>query len=1249
MTNKSLFDLLDLNILYINSNWRMSKGKKVVKILLASIVFIAVAAFAVNWYFTYRFETFLKERLDDEIATATDGFYHFSFQKLTVDFFDGELKIEGIKLKPDSLVFERLKQRDSLPEYYYEISVNSIDFKGINLVWRRNYRKLNFKLFEIKQPNITVFNYPKAEKEEVHQAAKSIYETISPYFDVIGVQKINLEDANVSFIVEGDLQPIKYSLQNINFKAYNFLLNDKSQQSGKLLYCDNFEFSVNKPQTILSDSQLSLTTDSIRLSTADSIISIKGIYLRPQDKEWRKRTSVVGNYIDTEIKSVEAEGISFSRRRGLNYLDARTFVIEPSFIDFYTVKQPKQNKAKDLEDHDTPNNWSLYSIISPILHRVSIGKVELKSTSLDFHVTQDHNTDYYSLTRFDFRGMGFLIDSLAETKKQFWHSNSYHVGAQGIKVVLPSKNIKAGIERFALNTIEGNLNIDKISVLPISTSNIDNDYIKGSIDRIDISGLEYNDGIDANTFEIGATDLEYFKVKGLGANKRESAKRKGNILDLFFPYSQHLHVKKIKIGDVNFSLYDVANSRSYNIKDFSFFADNFYIDERTRQQQKYFFTCRDFGFSFKNFDNYLPGNIYRLKLDRVAFSSSSKELALKGIALTPNREGSIDVPPTHIAFSSPSITVSGIDFDLNKSADAYQIKSVAIVSPHIKVVKESLRKKVKESKVEKRALPINNFLVGNIKISNPDIYYSDKINGDSLLFTTKDIIVESLDFRQEDNYSVGKIGIGGIHANIAASGLKLKTDIKTFDMLELNWEGMSPNSSFSVGSFGISNPDIHVFGIQKSGQKDQSASKKDIYTVLNTFARNIHIGHFDLNDAAVVYGEQSADKINFMFHDLNIDTSNKTFALDDYISSVENIRFPIDNGLYNISIGGFEARGRDKKLKMEKISMDALYPKTEFAYKHPQNKDWFDLKVDRVSLSDMDLLSYFRNKKIEAGHLEVDNTVLLNYKNKKIATPPKMQPMIYTFIQKLPVQFYMDSLDVRNFEVVYEELASNGTIPGKIFFTNMNGKIREFTNIISRPNQFMTLDANGKLMGTGYFDATWMIPVEEQHDQFYLKAHLKDFDLKELNQVITPLAPAEAKSGFAHDVLFNIDATSEGANIDMSFLYNDLSVNILRNNEEGSPNRFVTYLANKAIKANNPNKGGGKPREAQATIVRDKYHSTFNYFWQILQPALVESVGITKKKQNFAKKAVHLLNNIKGFFGAKKNSEEEELEMKKNE
>ena len=229
------------------------KKRKVLKIIFIAIIFIVVGGFFANWYLKNKLESYLRDVLRKEVAQATDGFYNMEFTDLSVGFLDGSLLIKDVQLSPDTLVFNSWAAKDSLPSTYFKVYIGSIHFEGINLTWRFNYKKLNFKLFEIKNPTIEVFDSQysdRFEKKTKNTSDKSLHELISPYIDVLSVKKMNLEHANITYdSFDGHTSSI-YSLKDVSFHAYGFRLDENSSESGKLLYCDNFDFKTNQPQVL---------------------------------------------------------------------------------------------------------------------------------------------------------------------------------------------------------------------------------------------------------------------------------------------------------------------------------------------------------------------------------------------------------------------------------------------------------------------------------------------------------------------------------------------------------------------------------------------------------------------------------------------------------------------------------------------------------------------------------------------------------------------------------------------------------------------------------------------------------------------------------------------------------------------------------------------------------------------------------------------------------------------------------------
>lgn len=1121
------------------------KKRKFVRYFLPAILLLVGGLFLLNLQLTKRLERYLKKELIVRTTDATDGFYRLSFENLSISFFRGELKIEGIRLAPDPAVFRAWMQKDSLPSSYVTAHIGMIDFKGLNLTWRWSYKQLHFNSFEIRKPDIKIYNsyYSSRTEKIVRQAeTKTLYEVISPYIDVLSVQTLNLEQASVSYRVVNPFSPIQYALENVSFHAYGFRLDEHSSESGKLLYCDNFDFVTNQPQRLLTNNDFLLETQSIRLSTQDSVVSISGILLHPQSELWQQKRQRPDSYLSAGVKAVEVKGIVFQRERGLNYVTARSFDILAPDLSVYnsanankTESAPADRIANRAAADSLVKSLSLYEIISPVLHSVSIRSIGIEQAKMQYSYALKNSVEVYKLAGFNFQANDFLVDSLSEAEQGFWYSRNFAFEASGIEGLLTARNHRINIARMALNTATGDFSIEKVRLRPIS-SRTRNDYMSGNVDAIRIRGLQYDNGISATDFRIDNPNFRYVLASAKGqtaAATKPSPDSRVDVESILNPFLRYLSIKKINIKNANVVLDDRQASEpvAYSLKHFNFFATDIRMNEQTGKGKDWFFEYGNMGFSFSNFDNYLPGKKYRVQVRKGLFSTVTGVLNLKQLDVIPEDTSMQQASDTYFRLSVPSVRVTGLKRLPENPAENLHFSSLLVDSPDIRVRK-----------------------------------------GDGTSSSPKSITPASIEAQ--------------------------------------------------------------------------------LYQSLGILSGRISLDRLNISDAVMDYTfrgkddtwhHQKLDTTNLTLEGLLVDNLNRTFCLNDIRFSTLNLAFPLDNGFYTLKIG--QVNWANSDLRVDSIHLVSPYPKREFAYLQPRHQDWFDVRVGSFALSGIDLPGYFRDSILRINDVQVSDALLQNFKNQQIPVRHHIVPMIYSDLQKAPVKLAINRVGVNNLSVIYEELAKKGTTPGKLFFTDMNGEFSGFTNIVSSPDLYIRLDANGKLMGQGYFTATWMLPVDSLNDLFLLNARMTDFDLTALNELITPLASASVQSGRLNELTFKTEASSKGASIKMLFLYSDLHAALLKEKDgELVDKKFLTSLVNRVLKSNNPDKtkkGFNNPRVSDVSIVRDPYHSTFNYLWQILRPAIIESVGISKKKQDAAQSVMNFFTKVKKFFGGKKKSPQE--------
>lgn len=1279
------------------------------------LVILLTILFAANWYLKYRLEGYLRSMLSEKVAEATDGVYKLDFDHLSIGLFSGELLVEGINLRPDSLHLNDTIYANKKLDEYVKIKIGSIYFKGVNLTWRTNYKKLKFGLFEVKNADIDIFNMSKTKtvNNQTPMESFDLYQIISSYIDVLTVKKIRLKNSSVSYrFTDEDGFVSRYALHDINFEANGFLLDENSESSGNLLYSDNFNFHVNTPQRLLSNAQFVLQTDQMIFDTKDSIIQIKNIELSPKLELWERVNKLPDSYLQGKINSINVKGLYFTRSGGANYVAASAFDINYPAIEYFVTDKESMPKlpSDSIQADSLDFSWSLYSIISPILNKVSIDAVSVNDANFKYSQSFRQDTSVYTLDKVNLIALDFQVDSLSElnTDKRFLYSKGFGLRADGLKGADTQKNHIISADHMILNTLDRIFQIENIVIEPIKT-NTNNDYILGSVDFISIRDLDYSQGLGASSLEIKNPKLEYVRVASVRkyedkSDETKMVKNGTNVWQQVSPFFNHLFVKRIVLDGGVLRFTDKVLQNRYNLYGLSLDASNLLIDQNTINTSEYMSAFDNLDFEYGKFEGIWITQNQKIESQRTVFSKKNQNFKIENLKISPyittgKNKSKVE---NQMNMSVPLIDFEGLQFNFSGFyLKNLKISTLNIVSPKVYVTQlsenniSSSDTKAESPQVSGNQMKkvIENIDLIRLKISNAEVKYVSNYKKDTLSNTIKILELDNLSWKVGGAINLGKVFLNGstmsmtervsnnrqvsnkenyyvnneaspIYTGINISSLdiknskilvqdpnkKLKINIPHFGFTNLDWN----REIFDLNTININNPEILLLEFNSpidTLQKKQKSVDNNIYQKLKGISNQISLKSIHVSEANINYTfsfkeapakNHNLSKANLSLEGLQIDNVKEKYNIDDIGLNIKDFHYPSSNGFYSFQIKEVNYNNRSNRLKLDSIALVPAYPKMEFVYKNPNHADWFDIRVRSVALSGINLPKYISENVLFADTLSVDYVLLQNFKNQNIEIQHNIMPMIYEGLQDLPLKLAIKRANVRDFNIIYEELPKNGKIASKIVFTNMNGRLKGLTNIVTTPDQFIDLSADGRFMETGNFAARWMLPVSKNYDCFELDANMKDFKLTDLNPIIEPMSPVTIADGLVKDVTFSIEGSSIGAQVQMLMFYNDLSLIIQKGSNREKENTLLTKVTNKILKTNNPNKLNSKPRQPNLSVTRDPYHSTFNYLWQILQPPLVESVGISQGKQNFIRKVSAAISSVKNIFKRDKKKKDED-------
>ena len=1260
--------------------------------LIAATLF--AISMVINWLMTYNLESSLRKRLRTEIINATDSLYDFSFKTLDIGLFSGELMIEGLELFPDTARLQKRKQETALPDFYFSIDIDTISFTGINLTWEFYYRELSFKEFRLKSPIIKIVSPQQRKSTHAVDSLtnKSLYDLVSPYFDVIQAAHISFEDANVEYVVI-DSSTSSYKLRDFSFSAHNFSLDKYYEQKGKLLFSDNFSFNTYTSQSILDSEHFLLNLDEINLNTADSTVYLGGVHLQTKDEHWLQKLEKPGSYSDLAVGGVELNGISFSRKDGYNLLDCKEFSIKHPNIEYYTVEEAEDgdndNKSDVKSNTLDITSWSLYTLISPIFERLSINTIDVEDAKFKYTATKNRQSDLYTLNKLNFKAYNFVVDSTNNNYNMIKYVQDFSLNATDVQGELNSNNNFVSLDEFQLSTLDRFLRISQVQLSPIAYVSGKN-KIKGNLDELQIEGIEYDKGLDADKIRILKPNISFTKGKNHFTKKKDTQEEKDVINDLLnsiAPFIEYVSVKDIIIKDAKANYTDEKTANSYKLSNLDFYAKNFHIDHETRRFRDYFFSWDEYDFKFKNFDNITPDRRYRIMIANGEFNSISRDILLKGLRVLPLQKDSV----SYVSIETPYLRLLGWDDKAIKKKQL-SFKSLVWERPFIEIVKQ--HEKEKEHKPQKQVTPLIDLESVSFDLFDvlaPRFVLKDLTNGSSTQAEFTQLLLDTLRWRPQKSFSISSLILDSpnidikkgedthreeISKNSGKVDLSMLGDIAvnriSIKQPTLNLEGNNSRLHFTtdqyllesflwshrldsilkIGNLEFINPILSYTDQEvrqeEAPKQEKALDKNEINQLIGKYATQIEIKRFNISNLNFMHAVKEKDKLvlknklattNLLIEDLYSNRREDKTKVRELAFSTKDIDYPIADSFYNVQIDNIDFSKQRGELNINKVRLKPNYPKFEFAYQHPKGADWFNVEVDDIKLSEIDMSKLLSDSTLLVKQVQVNSVLLENLKNQKIAIEHNKMPLLYEQFQRLPLKYRVDELDIKDFTVLYEELAKGGYQPARIPFYNMNGHVKNFTNIQRNDSTFYTLYADGLLMGVdSKFTAEWKIPVDSTNDKFYLSAKIAALDMRDFNQLVMPMAPAYIKSGYIHDLNFCTEASSLGATVDLQLKYDSLYIVLMNDIFFNEENKLYSHVVNRW----GVERKSSEEPTPQKTIVRDPYHSNFNYFWQILQPPLVEAVGVSEQKQNFVKNVADFFGKIKKFFSRDKKEEKKE-------
>jgi hypothetical protein len=443
----------------------------------------------------------------------------------------------------------------------------------------------------------------------------------------------------------------------------------------------------------------------------------------------------------------------------------------------------------------------------------------------------------------------------------------------------------------------------------------------------------------------------------------------------------------------------------------------------------------------------------------------------------------------------------------------------------------------------------------------------------------------------------------------------------------LRWPELLTNQAVEIGEITFIEPHFEIV-LSKDSTEESSNTAKNVQQLFGDILSRADVEKFTLKDGSVrvrmadeeTYFAQIA-KVNLFADRIETDSVQWKhlipFEVDQLHTKVEGISIKLDSSRM-FSCEQVEYSLIDSRLAISNASIDFMQDWRNLSTELGVQADIINFKIKTLEINQLDTESKLSGDlDIRAQSIILDSLVFNDFRDKNQPNPPdEHKPLFGGLIASIPFPLKVDTVLIKNSQIIYHELGEDKKEPGVIEFNNTYGSIYNITTIPNYQSQYGQFEADLITSINHQADATIRLEVPYGKEQFSIDVAIDSFYLSSLNSVIVPLVDVQADAGKVLKMHLSMDADEFSSRNQLLFDYDDLSIKLLKENVNPQTQKkkmkkrgILSGVANLAIRHRNL-PGDKNYTLAEYRTQRNVYRGAFNLIWLSVKEGMAMIVPI---------------------------------------
>lgn len=892
-----------------------------------------------------------------------------------------------------------------------------------------------------------------------------------------------------------------------------------------------------------NDTPYHFKYNDLSFSLINSSLSLKDVEVSPKD------STTIKDSIDVtgKVKNIDVVGVNFIKLLTKKELAALSIKIVEPTVNYY---QPTPHKPKDTTQTKVGQSIDVNSLVikgGNFNMFSNNGKQQLakvRNINIDFDGIKFNERTVEKKIPFKYESFEFKVDTIFMKLNE----NQYMV----------SSKMKWNDKELILN---------QYRLKPIKTNGQKYFPNESEVDIFDIESPKLN--LTNTDWGFDHHDKFFFKADLIKFTKPNinivSAKKENKVVkesvNISAEDAQLINIKKLEIEDGKIKMwYPDATRPKFYIQNVACNIEGIKMNQLTRTEQ--------IPIDYKTFKIKLDSMYYEINDVQYVKAShldfTTKNFVLRNFKMKPlisNKQFVRNSTTSNslLDIEVPILKLNNNQWGFKNNQFYFKTNAIKLEEVDVKILSQKNEKQIAQ-KAENTA---NKFLINF------------------------DLIVDTIQIKKSRFLASQKFDFNNV--DITVLGLKNEY-----------------SKQLEVNHLIVKNPKFTIFGQPKRvAQRSNNSpnSFQDIIRVKNTSVKN---GVLQMVPYAKKVANFTLKQFDLGFNNLKVDPktvkNSIPFIYDGILLKSEGIDFDMSE-FYRLNTSNLQFQNGN--LLVNKVDFKPKYNRAAFVSKLKIEEDIYTVFINQVKGNGVKWgIDGGKDFYFNANNLTLNQLYANIFRDLAPPDDTKRKTLFSEKLREMKFGLGIKNLNIVNSKLEYEEKGPNTNGTGKLTFSNINAVGKNVNSGYKKSSlPDVILDWKSNFMGSDMY-ANWKFNPMDRSERFNIKGYIKNMPAKNMDPFIKPYLKVSADGTF-NEINFNFTGNNNKAGGDFKITYNNLKVNLLKDN--GEKRKFLSAVGNVLVSKNT--KGNAKTAKVE-NVERKQDKSFFNYFLACILDGLKQTLLI---------------------------------------